>query len=917
MRPLKLTIQGFESYRDKTEIDFTKFDENGLFVICGNNGAGKTSIFDAITYALYGKPSGNSRDAEGLYSTKMDVGLMKAELEFEYRGKIYRVMHSLEKWFKVKGKTKGEIGEKSSAELSIPGSPTVVGVDKVKETLPTVFPVTRKQFTQSFMIPQGQFAEILTGKTEARKEIFSSIFGTGRYRKIQENAKSECNEEEKKLEGIKKEYKTEAAKLSWDEAVVGRPVKDFPDAPDMDDEILVFAQKSIDCDDALIAALDKEQAEIKTYVNDAENYMSDKKAIEELNRDFSNKKVDTEKAKNAADAATAKSGAVKALRTEIGALVGQKPTYENLNALEDKKKELEAEVATFKKNLKAIENKKVDNDSKLAEAKKEVASLDGSDKIYDEAVKRHDLVYDAYDKIFNFKDSLDEYNVAVTVRDNAQRARDVAKSEYEDIKTESDDKNKRYFDNIAGVLANDIRSGILTHCPVCGNTTINDELLAKSIPGSPTGAELEDLQKKVEEKSKKLTGCESALSAAEADLKNARNKLDEAAKKYGDSVDYSDLPGLEKGLDKSGKAAVAHKAECDKELDKAQKDLDKYNAAKAKCDALAKADVGLLAQWNEAKNAYDTKKASLDGKTDEIGRLKAGLKFGSLEELETEIGKKTSEADAVEKEINDAKEAYNNAETELAGIKGRIEEVTKRIDANPLKDKTVSRDEVDQKNARDKEIAKEIKTVNGRLSVNKAALNVIKELFGKAKKSIDKIQMMKPVVQSLCGNDDDKTDLETYVLAMYLDKVIDIANVKFMELTDYEFRLERKDKKNKYGGQSGLDISIIDVDTGKPRESKSASGGETYKASLSLAMALPEAVSGVAGGMQFDSIFIDEGVGTLDENSVAEFINLLQEVAKDKLVGVISHVKEVNYAIPDKIEVTKKGGVSSVKIVTK
>ena len=325
---------------------------------------------------------------------------------------------------------------------------------------------------------------------------------------------------------------------------------------------------------------------------------------------------------------------------------------------------------------------------------------------------------------------------------------------------------------------------------------------------------------------------------------------------------------------------------------------------------------GKLTEINDAVKAKIAENDSLEKR---IAELKAKLTFETKAEAETEITALTEKAEELVKSCEDALKALNESNEKLASLEAAKKEIVKRIGEDIAIDLEKETEKLTILEAQLAELDRQAKTVHSRIGTNQSALDNIKQKSGDLVATEKKYAWVKALSNTANGqlSGKEKIMLETYIQMNYFDRIINRANTRLMIMTDGQYDLVRRKEALSKSGQSGLDLDVIDHYNGSHRSVKSLSGGESFKASLALALGLADEIQSSAGGIKLDTMFVDEGFGSLDEESLAAAMKALSSLAEgNRLVGIISHVGELKQKIDKQIIVKKdKVGGSVATIV--
>lgn len=855
MRLKKLTIQAFGPFKDKTVIDFEdKKIDKGLLLITGDTGAGKTTIFDAICYVLYGQTSGKTRTANSLRSDwaspEMDTFV---DLEFYYKNKLYEIRRSPE-YSRRKKNGDGETKQAPSAEINLDGRIVTKVADVTKE-IEKLIGLDYKQFRQVAMLSQGEFTEFLLASSEEKTTIFRKIFGTEFYDLLQNKLKSNRLIKEEEIKRVKDKIDTEKKNLE--------PIIDVFGLSN-DETISILNKKINEDNDNVLLTKDKrdkkneESTKLSTELSNLNRINKDiityQKAKEDLNKLLlSNLNIMEEKEKYNYNVNVANSIAnlLDGLNKDCKSLEDKKnKEVQNKKDLETKQKEYEEKEKLFRK---------LDNYSK---------DLDKlNNDINDLIIKNKD--YDNYlNKTAELNNALKEYKVMCENYDKQNIL-------YECMK-------RKYYLNISVEIADTLVDG--EECPVCGS---------KEHPKKAIVTECEYTKKDLEDAEKQLKIIDSLRKTIEANIEQVKKNIQE----------YNIPEGLDISIEKNKNTDLLNKKQ--KEKENLDNEFKKLSNEKQKLLSDIKSyednikifvdDIKLL---EENINSYNVKLDNIykENNTDYTDYINKKLDRHNLTELKSKI------------------ECFDNTKKDL--------ESTIKLLEQDVKDKKVV--DVSEKEKQLAIINEEFKNLDGMYTKLNATLEKLKASTSNIEKYLEenkKIQSEYNVIKvlsdtangSLTGKQ--RITFENYVQSYFMQSVLIEANKRLIKMTDSRYELKRKEMETKLNVKTGLDFSIFDSYTGKERDVASLSGGEKFKASLALALGLSDAISNNHGGIKIDSLFIDEGFGSLDSESLNQALNILIDLSGDnKLVGVISHVSELMSRIDNKIIVKKNNDGSNIFI---
>lgn len=927
MRPLKLVVCGFGPYAERTEIDFEKLGTHGLYLISGDTGAGKTTIFDAVTYALFGKASGDNRDDAKLFrctNAKPETPT-EVELTFVYDGKEYRICRNPE-YERPKARGEGMTKAAASVTFFYPDesgkvSATSRSVSKEKDVTEAVKSVMggldRDQFSQIAMIAQGDFMKILLEDTKNRRETFRKIFKTENFEKLQKKLSDEANAFGKTCEAL---VQTGCTYVSGIQCAEGSNyVEEVSEKLDLAskrqiadwEEVCTLLRNLVDEDCSCVDSLVKELDDIKGKISEQDKELgkasaavknrSDMKiAQERLPRKESELKEKLD-AKNLQEAKQPERDKLKELITTIN---NSLPQYDGL---EQKRGELKQKASALQngqsklKSGEAIFEKKA---AELQELKKELENLSNAGENRARLEGEIKELNNRQSDIQNVGKQQKKYNDEVLKLQAAQKEYLDAEKSYSSLNEEYERKNRAFLNEQAGILADDLEEGC--ECPVCGST--HHPRKACKSEEAPTQAELEFLKNQVSvaersrnEKNGVAVQQKGICDGLKENLQEELNKL------FGEcAIEDAKVRGNEE-FQKNRDSLAALNEELKVEIQKANRKLELEN----KETGIPAQEMSLekLRSDNEELNRSNIAFATeIEALNKSIADLQKDLAFEGKVAASAEIRKLQDTLDSSSNALKDATTAFNNCEGEVKTLKGQIEAFGKALEGVPEYDLPAL--EAASKALRDLQNSRTDiwKNASGRVAQNKKTLENIQRVATELDVTGKKRQWLKNLSDTANGalTGRDKLMLETYVQTSYFDRIIRHANRRFHLLSNGQYELIRRKDASNNKAQTGLDLNVIDHVSGKQREVKTLSGGESFLASLSLALGLADEVQSSAGGVQLDTMFVDEGFGSLDDESLKSAINVLQNLAGDhRLVGIISHVNELENRI-DKIVRVKK-----------
>ena len=904
MRPLYLTLSAFGAYAGKTELDLRQLGERGLYLITGDTGAGKTTIFDAIAFALFGTPSGDGRESSMLRSKfAAPETPTKVELTFSNGGKTYKIKRNPE-YERPKSRGTGTTKEQPHVELVLPDGKVLTRHADVEEKIRDILGVDRDQFCQIAMLAQGEFRKLLLAGTRERASIFRSIFKTDLYTKFQERVYKDCTAINRELNEVQKAFEQYAAGIVLPEDTELPP----------ENELSEFLDGLLKADRAQDDAWEKELAEIGKKL-DTLTADAAKAAVDEENRS------ELRKAKLSlaeAEKAVSESGIVlekeKACKPELVKLA------EALKALEDERKahdelmDTEKKAAAAKKTaddaaarLSRLEESRGELREHLSREREEYHAFAASAENLAKLKQEKTVLSQYLDDLWKYETALQTLAERKDAADDARDAYTRARSEEEHLSAEAQELRRRFNDEQAGVLASALHEG--EPCPVCGALTHPHP--AQCTPDAPDEKKVKDAEKKAKAAQERVNKASEASGIAKNAFETAQKEEAEQREKL--------FGGKEKfDLEAEKMAAARRCAEKDGEIRKESENAARFETLGRKIPEEEKRLAEMDAPITEAqKTAADTQSA-LTSLRQTADKLRAGLKYENAAEVEKEKQQVLARQSEIEDARERAEEALVAAKERRSAEQGKVEKLEELVSDAPLVDLAAIAEEKNCLTQRKDDLTNRRRALDRRITANDSAKKGIDKKAGERRALEERWTWMKPLSETANGGLKDRISLETYVQMTYFDRILARANAHLMQMSGGKYDLKRREGAAKNGGQNGLDLDVIDHYNGSERSVKSLSGGETFLASLSLALGLSEEIQSSAGGVQMDTLFVDEGFGSLDEETLRQAMRALRELSEgDRLIGIISHVSELRREIDRQIVVKRsKDGASRAEIIT-
>ena len=1023
MIPIKLTVQAFGPYKGKETIDFRKFFDNRLFLITGNTGSGKTMIFDAICYALFGDVSGQYREIDTLrsqFASREDITYVK--FEFSHRNKDYIITRSPEQFKISRGK---EILQRAKAEILI-GNEVVSGIKNVNQEIKNILGIDHSQFKQIVMIAQGEFRDLVSADSRNRESIYRKIFNTMEFENIQNTLKERASEYEKKFDNFDQRIRglldsiNSIKLISYEDLTINQvldvlskeveiydnKLKELKPKKEYYKNEILRNNNFFDSFNSLIARKNELSSFDISSLKDEGNFL-DKVKKTFLIRD---KEKVLENFKDTRD------GYEKEIEKIIFDLNFHKNNLDVLNKEFEETKSYDIEIENLKskiidlESLKNTVEEKQKHEFKIKDLEKELLDLDDNK----ESIKKELEIFDRrYNQILSFsiehkdikekilyiesdllnlegiKEGLLKYESELKIYEKLNIECEKCESKYNKIFDLYENKTRElslsediYFRNQAGFLANKLEDGC--PCIVCGSTihpnkanlvdvSVNEESL-KELRNEilMIKKELEEtvtlkinLNKDVKSKEdrireiyedvlkkdktdefisfKEFELCEDTISRVKLKVLSLRNSLNNSRDINNKLVELQEeITNIESKI-KEGKLNFD---QIEKDYIQKQSNISalkiilndktsrllKYNISSINdyLDTLEQTNNYLkslinkrevinsnITKWNNEilkfQSKFDIKNRDIE---DLNFRIKTSyeifmesLKENGFKDIDEYKKFKISES-----EFNERTKFIEDKREEFRNINLKIIQLEKDISSSPYKTKEEL--SIHLKDLNDK--LKEVEELEIKYCQNKSLLENVYGSILSINKDISNFENLRINLNELNkianGINKYKISFERYILGIYFKEIIYTANIRLLKLTNGRFLFRHLKENTDMRSQQGLEISVFDNRTSQERKVNAISGGESFQASLALALGLSDVIQRYSGGVSIDTLFIDEGFGSLDSDSLQNALECLIEANDEsKLIGIISHVQELKDFIRSKIEVIDSSNGSRIK----
>ncbi len=1038
MKPIKLKFQAFGPFVEEQGIDFSEIANDGLFLITGPTGAGKTSIFDAISFALYGKGSMEERERTNIRSDFADENI-ETYVQFEFYLKDKRIeIYRTPSYEKV-----GKDGKKNTKNpyarmIMFQDDKLIIeesGSDKVTKKVEELLNLNYQQFRQIVMLPQGEFRRFILANSNEREEIFKRIFDISLYEKFEEKIDAMYKEIKRKLEDNKKEVEIIAKGILIDT----EEFQEFVNNSDLSPKKIIQhinqeveqIHKSLETiniqkneNQSILKNLEEKLQKIKSNNELIDKREAIKKELQELSKqketmvqkeellrkldkvekiipyeenwinlskDLKEKKILLEKLNIELLEREEKQGTIDetfnkleedyqkiSLRNkEIEELNEKLESLKNYEQLDQEFQKLSKQLGEKNKELSKIEseisqNKKVFEENEHYITANEDINIEILERNLKDIVKYENSCNDLINEYLNFTDIVKRYR-------EIQKEKNDIEQLINRLRDELDRKTHEIILTQAYRLAETLEEG--KPCPVCGSIIHPDP--AKSEGQIVTEKEIEDLNKKIERAEEKRNEIVNKYETIKGENDGTESRVMTNYKRICEelAIEQKEPTEMKSHIEKIIKTLQEKLKVQQKEYDEKKDIVNKIKSLKEEnkkiklsLDILQKKKEVLQQEIDELKS----KILQINMKKKTVAEHLEGKTLKDINREIEEINQFITNTSSKYEEIRKAKEAnlqeIHSLKGKIATITGDINQLSSKVKESEeklnkmirdmelvnyenyksLKDKLYLKDQLEEeieiynlelqkkKNLLEeyersvKNIGKidelplveeinEMKEKNEILIRNETSLENKKVSLKTTKLEMEKLQKEAQQIEKdynmivnlrnvSKGDNDSKVSLTKYVLTYYFEEIIMHANERLMKLTNNRYVMRRSTEVLDARRKEGLEIMVLDHNTGKERHIKSLSGGESFEAALALALGLADVVQSHSGGISLDTIFIDEGFGSLDPNSLDRAIEVLLELNDSgRAVGIISHVEELKERIFDKIEVIPTAEGSFIK----
>ena len=1003
MMPINLTLSAFGPYPDTITIDFESFQEDGLFLITGPTGSGKTMIFDAMIFALYGKTSGQIRQTDSL---RCDHALNEIPTFVEFSFSLHQQNYTIKRnpKYYLEGK---KTPKQPSALLTLPDGKMVEGIKEVNQKMISLLGVDDQQFKQICMIAQGEFTKLIMASSDEREKVLRELFHSETYQKLEEKLKVHLKvyqdkydlllnkrqdlmqelqvedhqeylskqtkliaSQQKEYDDLKKDLDQKKQQLQLYRLQNQRLIQlkdlkqQFQDLKKQENDYqklnkTVDTLKKAQETNYLYISYIKQQKKLQTLKLNQEDFL---KQLKKLEKDYQEKKVQANSLDYKQQTKEKLQNQIQETKQLINQIYQYQNDYQNLQTLKQQYRMLDEEHKLFLKKKEKFENG-LQRDQERIQSEQQVQSKYELIKqqfvrLNEQKVKVHQLS-DYYDQILKLNENKSDLQEEYTV---VEKQVDHEKMQYNQME-------KLYFRKQAGIFALQLKED--QPCPICGSLH----------HPHPAQIEKEDITKeKLDQQAKKVKQQEHRLQDILQKILLSNQKKEMLVKQ---TKQLSSELNIQEEISKEiFIKELDHLSKDEKRMKKEYLELQdelKYIQKLKKSVALSLKDMSTY-ESKELKQAQSLENIQvqihqLSGKlNDSLRQYEIGEVNKNYQQVQKEYRQLSLEIETIQQDYEKVKNKYLEIKTKISSLNQQIiqeQEIYDELDnkyhtaldafineeeflnlktqinqisilekkyqdylislkslneqiislENEVKDSTY----VDLSSLSEtiKEVNQQLREKNDDLeklkidySLKEKMIKDIQKINQQLEKDEDTYQRYLDLYNLASGKNNARVSIERYVLATYFENMLIYANVIMKQLSQGRYQLLRKDYAGKGRSQQGLELDVFDQESGNIRSIKTLSGGESFKAALSLALGLSRMVQDYAGGIELNTLFIDEGFGSLDSQSLDQAMNCLMELHhENKLIGIISHVSDLKDRIERQLVVERKQKQSVIQMI--
>ncbi len=921
MKPLELEMCGFGTYCRKTVIDFRKFGGCSLYLIAGDTGAGKTTIFDAITYALYGQASGENRDESMLRSTfANDNTETYVRLTFSLKDAIYTIKRN-PAYMRRSKRGNGVTEQTADAVLTFPDGKVVTGKKKVCDEVSSLLGIDHNQFTQIVMIAQGDFMKLLTADTENRQKIFRKLFKTDYYNRLQDSISQDANELKKEYDIYRSSIRQYIDGIRCEEGCSAEVQNRFQTIKDaqipLSDSLLKDVLMLIQMQESALKQVQDElvcnQRELDSLnlmIEQSMQLESAEKALNDIETEIEQKTCLLCECENQRSKERSRERERTEKETEIAVIQKDIPLYDELDHRQKEIRNKEQAIPQAKDLVKALDAA-IEDDRKLIDTlKAELLERGSAGEHLQKCKSEQESVTRRGSALAQLQSELKAYDELCLCMETDKASLLQVENDFVRKSAEYASLFQAFLNEQAGILAEKLAVNV--PCPVCGS--LEHPLPAQKSAAAPTEADLDRVKKCMDDMQKKAV-------LHKDNLAEKKGKADSVRKTIEEKCDQLGVPASEQAIDKEVRDLRNVYAELAKTISQEEKSVKR----KIELEQLIPCKENDLRNQESKRNEMHTRLEKeltvLDEQKKSLETFASKL-LSSRKDAEDRMHFLQDELSRMKMALEHAERQYESISAQIQGLKGKAQAVRSQMEnvyRSMKDDACVSTDFLNEKlsalKTQRQQMQARYDNIHVCLETNRNSYTHMQNAFEKQVLTEKKYGWLSELSNTVNGRirEKDRIDLETYIQMSFFDRILRRANLRFMVMSSGQFEFVRRHVSFDNRSKSGLELDVKDHYDGSCRSVKSLSGGESFEASLSLALGLSDEIQSSAGGIQLDCMFVDEGFGTLSEEPLSKTIDALLSLTEgNKLVGIISHVESLTERIYNKIIVTKEryGGSS-------
>ena len=911
MRPITLTMSAFGPFAGETRVDFTRFSQGGLYLIAGDTGAGKTTIFDAITFALYGAASGTDRQGGMLRSDYASPGQETfVTLEFAHRGGIYSITRNPD-YQRPKKKGEGFVTQKSGALLTRADTGAVLATKSTEATerITDLLGIDVNQFRQIVMIAQGDFRRFLQADSRERAEILRKLFNTGHIQRFQKRLREEAEQEKQTYEGIRRQILQEAARVQAPEgspaAALRQRILEEEPRVYLARELIPLTEEQAEEDAAAISQAEQESAKLAGRLKEldgrlalaraaAERQEKVRRSREQVTRLTARRDTLTQEAEEAAQ----RQPELEECRKQLAQAELELPRYEKLTQAEEQLGKAQTARRRAEINLTQAKQALEANQARQTALTGQLEGLEGAEVEEARWSHRAEEAEGRLSRLTQLSEGLTRLEGERKKLTRLQKdftSALLAKEKQSGLTRRAE---HLFLASQAGLLAETLTEG--QPCPVCGS--LHHPAPAAREEGAPTQAALNEMKAALEEAEEEA----SRRSAAAGEQNSRVETLAEGLNRQAEALLSDDcwterLPAaLEEARQEAEKSRqereAAHRRV--KEKEQGTEELAKIQGKTRELEA----------RWEECRATREQAETQVQVFSETVKNLSQGLFCPDQTSALRRVKTLKDQASSLERLMADKQSALQTCVQELKLAEGTLAGLESHQSAPQTEspaDLEARREELEAQRGRTADRRLQLTARCQRNLECVQALEVLTDQLEEERERCGRLTLLADTANgSLKGTA--KLAFEQYLQAAYFERILEAANQRFLKLSSGRFKLVRSREAANQRSQTGLDLNVLDHYTGRERSVKTLSGGESFLASLALALGLSDVIQRENGGVSLEAMFVDEGFGSLDEDALAQAIGVLTQLAGDRrMVGIISHVAQLRESIPNQIQVTR------------